>query len=342
MFIAITIGLFLISAVAGTFVWSSRNYRQDDSTATMQGNARFALEMISKDLLMTGFMYDVVTTTEVGVHDELDVGGDCGAWAVDMNQLVTVMSAESTENITGAHACIDGSHLFMVGSGFADTLAIKRAKKLNGAPVDGKLYLQTTSDGLARMVTFVGGVPKLHKDDASPPDATFASATVWEYVTSIYYVKKPDLPGDPDADPPKLEPPVLYRKTLQLNGAEPTVQTEAGGIAEGIEYFHVMWGIDHEMIDGLSETIADGHPNYFVSSPTATQITAMVSAKIYVLARSKSFDPTYTDDKVYNLGDVTLPSSGTYNDNYQRKVFSTTVRLRNQVIKNITLSLLTI
>ena len=129
---------------------------------------------------------------------------------------------------------------------------------------------------------------------------------------------------------------------MQLDGGNPEITTEEGGIAEGIEYFHVMWGIDQEMIDGLNSTFADGHANYFVSSPTTTQMAGVVAAKIYVLARSRNFDQTYSDDKQYILGDVTLPPAGTYNDNYRRKVFSTTVKLRNQVIKNTALSLLTL
>jgi type IV pilus assembly protein PilW len=343
LFIAVTIGLLLISAVAGTFVWSSRNYRQDDSNAVMQDNARFAMETISKDLLMAGFMYDIINSTAISVHGNLDVSGDCGDWATTMSQLVTVISKGSASGIHGQHACVEEDDLYMTGpegSEFTDTLAVKRAKLVSGTPVDGKIYLQTTIDGQARLVIYTGGVPKRYIGDPVPFNPAFADARTWEYVTSIYYVKKPESPGDPDANPPKLQPPLLYRKTLQpVSGTYPTVTTEAGGLAEGIEYFHIMWGIDHEMIDGNDATFPDGHPNYFVSSPTAAQVAGVVSAKIYVLARSQNFDATYTDDKQYQLGDVTLPPSGTYNDNYRRKVFSTSVRLRNQVIKNTALSL---
>ena len=60
-----------------------------------------------------------------------------------------------------------------------------------------------------------------------------------------------------------------------------------------------------------------------------------MAAKIYVLVRSQNYDTKYVDDKQYTLGDLTLPTSGTFGDNYHRKVFTTTVKLRNQVIRNI-------
>jgi type IV pilus assembly protein PilW len=343
LFIAVTIGLLLISAVAGTFVWSSRNYRQDDNFAVMQDNARYALEVMSKDLLMTGFMHDVITSTTVTVDGNLDVSGACGPWATDLTQLVTVVSKAPAEDIYGQLACVDVSHVYLVGasgSEFADSLAVKRAKLISGAPVDGKIYLQTTVDGQARLVIYEGGVAKKYIGDASVADPNFATAATWEFVTNIYYVKNPDSSGDPACDPPK-DSPVLYRKTLQpVSGTYPEIDTECGGLAEGIEYFHVMWGIDHEAIDGVGTTFPDGHPNYFVSSPSPAQMDGIITAKIYVLARSPNLDTTYTDDKQYQLGDVTLPPAGTYNDNFRRKVYSTTVRIRNQVIKNVAMSLI--
>ena len=40
-------------------------------------------------------------------------------------------------------------------------------------------------------------------------------------------------------------------------------------------------------------------------------------------------DPAYTNDKVYALGDVTKDYSDN-SDNFHRRVFMTSVRLRNQ------------
>ena len=51
-----------------------------------------------------------------------------------------------------------------------------------------------------------------------------------------------------------------------------------------------------------------------------------VTARIYVLARSTEPDYSYVNDKTYVLGDATVSGGG---DNFYRRVFSTTVKLRN-------------
>jgi type IV pilus assembly protein PilW len=56
----------------------------------------------------------------------------------------------------------------------------------------------------------------------------------------------------------------------------------------------------------------------------------LVSARVYVLARTLRPDPTYTNDKTYTLGDRVV---GPFNDRFYRRVFTTTVMVRN--VKNL-------
>lgn len=332
--VAMLIGLLLISAVSGTYVWTSRSHRQDDSTARLQENARFAMETVEKDLQMAGFMHEVLTSSTIDTSlVDGSLNSDCGAsgvaWGFDTTNLIEVLDKASATDVSTQYNCIDASSLHTIGtsgSKFTNALAIKRVKGSTGSPLDGKIYLQTTIDGRARMIA--------HNLSTNPADSAYAGATNWEYLTNIYYIDRIDDDGYP----------VLFRKTLQgenLDGGNTLlIDTEAGGVAEGIEYLHITWGIDNEMIDGNSATKPDGNPNYFTSSPTATELPGVVAAKIYVLVRSRNFDVTYVDDKQYLLGDLTLPTAGTFNDNFRRKVFSTTIKLRNRVIKNNALTII--
>ncbi|MGI9318569.1 MAG: PilW family protein [bacterium] len=334
LMIALTIGLILIAAVSSTFVWTSRNFTQDDSTARLQENARYALDAISKDLQMSGFLHDVINSA--GIDTALVAGSlidDCGSaggdWAAVPNNLIQSLNQTNASNIGTNYDCINTGYIHLVGnpgSEFTDVLAVKRVKQPQGPLVDGRVYLQTIVDGSSRMI--------VHNLPGNPSGGAFATATNWEYVANIYYVST----DNPD------QYPTLYRKTLQgqnLGGTNDLrMDTEGGGIAEGVEYFHITWGIDQEVVDADATTIPDGQPNYFVSAPTAAEAPGVVAAKIYLLIRSKNFDVTYIDDKQYTLGDVTLPPTGTFNDNFKRKVFSTTVKIRNQVIRNAALSLI--
>lgn len=334
MLIALLIGVLLIFAVSETYVWSSRNFKQDSNTARMQENARFALDAIEQDLQMSGFMHEVLDTS---LFDSSPVSGllgtDCGpsgvSWAFDTGQLIETVAQDSTSNAVARFNCLNASELHTLGTSgaeFTEVLAIKRVKETTGPLVDGRIYLQTVIDGRSRLIA--------HNLPTNPADPAFLTASNWEYLTNIYYI------GTQAGD----SYPVLFRKTLQgqvlasLNDL--SIETEAGGLAEGIEYFHITWGIDAEMVDGNAATLPDGNPNYFTSTPSTAELPGIVAAKAFVLVRSKRFDSSYIDNKQYTLGDLVLPTVGTFNDNYQRKVFSTSVKLRNRVIKNNVLNII--
>lgn len=75
----------------------------------------------------------------------------------------------------------------------------------------------------------------------------------------------------------------------------------------------------------------DGVPEAYVRCSGSggcdvTQLRNVVSAKLYVLARSSEKALGQTDSKTYALGSTTL---GPFNDGYKRHVFETTVRLTN-------------
>ena len=139
--------------------------------------------------------------------------------------------------------------------------------------------------------------------------------------------------------------PALRRKNLEA-GDPPEVTTESGSIAEGVEFFHIQFGID---------TTGDGTANYYTSNASGGKLTDIlagqypVSARIFVLIRSREPVGEYTDDKVYQLGDITLCTTAagatctiSLNDIYAdltpavpvnkfyRRVYTTTVQIRNR------------
>jgi type IV pilus assembly protein PilW len=316
MLIATIIGLFLILSVVGTFAWSMKNNMQDSSTARMQENARYALEALSKELQMASFMHDAIgggpvdTTLVVGAFDDAQ---NCEPWVLKVadSELVSVSRLPGNDPLAD-YQCLKTENNV-------------RVRALDSAPQTGELTLQTTVDGNSRIIKW-GEEGNYDR----PQDAPFlVGASNWEFAPSIFFIaENPEnvktLPECGD----DFVPTLFRKKPLSSTPKEPEA------IAEGIEYFHLMWGVDNEMVDGNAATLPDGYPNYFVSSPTADQLPGIVAAKLFVLARGSRSDGPYTDNKVYTMGDVIIPAD-TFSDCYHRKVFSTTVRLRNQVIKNV-------
>lgn len=325
LMIALVLGLIVSGSVLGVFLSANRNFAQDERMGRLQQNARFAMEQLAGDLQMAAFWgrardpADVIVTTRdctgadsgnaecqgIAVGTVLTLTSDCDSttsphdptsqydtWAYDVRVPVQALSEATDSEATAAFSCLSASE-FEDGS---DVLAVKYVA---GNPLEGA-HAGDTGEVFLRSTGEVGALFDYQGDD--PP----AGQLDWRYVAHVYYVRSYlDTPGDGI--------PSLYRKRIE--GA--SVVTETGGVAEGIEAFHVMFGID---------ATGNGSPNAYVSEPTAVELASAVTAKIYVLARSATADPAYTNDHAYTLGDVSI---GAANDGFYRRVFSTTVMLRN-------------
>jgi hypothetical protein len=128
----------------------------------------------------------------------------------------------------------------------------------------------------------------------------------WEYRPSVFFIRKyADSVGDGI--------PTLCKKVL--GGAQPGMTTEC--LAAGIEDLQVEYGID---------TSGDGFANAYVADPTQVQMQTVVSARIFLLARTVENDIRYDNDKTYNVSNAVPFTPG---DNFHRRVLSTTVAIQN-------------
>lgn len=333
LMVAMMLGLFVSSVVISIFVATNRSYAQDQEMARMQENARYAMRVLANDLSMVGFWGRVLDPGKInGTVRDCDADGsgvecqgeyagtaltlatDCGPgnvtpapakWAYSLTTPLEILVEATADDAVKAFACIDKDEI----QADTDVLAVKRvqgqglASTRADADDDGEIFLRAT--GASGMLLDYD-----HTDNAT----TGADILDWGYVAHIYYVRNHFASAGDGI-------PALFRKTLDESAGGAAMQTEDGGVAPGIEYFHVMFGVDQD---------GDGAANIYTSSPTTAEIDDAVTARIYVLARSARPDHSYTNDKVYNLGDVTKDYSGSP-DKYYRRVFMTTVKLRNQV-----------
>lgn len=328
LMIAMVIGLLVMGAVGGVYLSTSRNYTQDEMLSRMQENARFALHVLAGDLSMAGYWGPIVsldninttarsctstsTTSEclgLSAQSSLSVGTDCGPgtqgvasnWAISIDAPLEFSSQVASGSVARAtYGCITASE-FLAGS---DILAVKYAEGTelasgrDDAADAGDVFIRTNGNS-AMLFSYA---TDLNVSEGS-------GITDWRYDSNIYYIRNYFLtPGDGI--------PTLVRKKLFGNN----MQTEPGGVAQGIEYFHIMFGIDKDH---------DAAADVYTSTPTAAELADVTSARLYVLARSAASDPSYVNDKIYQLGDVTFDFSANP-DNFYRRVFTAMVVLRNQ------------
>ena len=88
-------------------------------------------------------------------------------------------------------------------------------------------------------------------------------------------------------------------------------------IATGIENLQLEYGID---------TTADGNPNLFLPNPTVAEMQNVVSARIFLLARTSNIDTRYTNQKTFSISNSPAYSPA---DSFHRRMFSTTVSIQN-------------
>lgn len=322
LMVAILLGAIVSAAVLAMYLSTSRNFRQDERYALMQENGRYALKVLAEDLAMTDFWgrmtaTDAMTTT-------LAPTGNCGAGTPAGNDGIGLFDGESALLYNNKHA--GGTAQFPATWPCSEITAVQRAntpilviKRVQG------VQLSSAPDNFTVRLTTNGTAGAFINDTTWPPAAPYDSD--WLYMPRIYFIR--DFFRTAGDGIPALCRMELVGSPLsmgQVGNFPAGTPDTASCLAEGIEDFHVQFGID---------TDADGIANQYLSSPTAAQIEGVVSARIYVLARASDADPAHTDAKTFALGDVNLTQADLTGTNFYRRVFSTTVMLRNPVNLNL-------
>jgi len=312
LMVAMAIGLIVSAAVAGLFVQSKSSYIQNDQIGIMQENGRFALKILADDLVMVDYWGGIQSPTSIAT-DTVDINGDgtndivanidqtdtgCGPtgvanWNYDFTNTLSYLDSTDTTAVAAVFPCVGTI------KSSTDVLLVKRVKGLSFVDEDdlinGRPYVRTNQ--------LLGTVFRHKSASTLDPPSGYSD---WQYLAHIYYIEDNQLkrqalrevtsPNDPSANDPEFVEEVL---------------------ADGIEQFNILYGIDSNS-DGIAE--------FFTSAPSDAQIATAVVARIYVLARSGSEVMGYTNAKSFVLGNLDVAAA---NDGYYRRVFSTSVVMRN-------------
>jgi type IV pilus assembly protein PilW len=306
MMIAMVLGLIVIAGVVTLFSQSQRSFKVDKNIAGMQDEARFALQEIARDLRMTGFLSEPLNPASVFFDAGLAIGTDCGIvgqanWIYRLNDAVTgdINTVVGVDNATGATAaasfsCIAAGELVAN----TDVVGIKRFAGNSLVPADllpGTVYVRSN-----------GTFGRMYTDPAAP--GVPAPFNDWEYRPHIYYIRDFTHTAGDDI-------PSLCRKTLSP-GAPPTMVTEC--IAQGIENLQIEYGLDPD---------GDGTVNRYLPNPTLVEMQDVISARVYLLARTELWDSGYTDQRTYAVSNAPAYTPA---DNFHRRMYQTTVTMRNR------------
>ncbi len=351
LMVAMVIGLIMLAAISTVLVNSKKNYTTQDSMARLQENARFAVQIITRELRVAGYF---------GCSDDIDsVHNALNASATDFSIFDTKNPIEGSES--GGTWSPTGSSLGFTPLAGTDAISIRYAasgsipltKEMPSesasaqvAPGSGLqigdiiMIADCTSADIFQITNFNAtggfdhvvhntGVGYPGNDPTNNPHkfskAYGLDASLLRFNSVAYYVKLN----------PTTQQPALYRRTLITNTGSTTAQPTEQELVEGIEDLEILYGLD-----------SDGDKNADVYKKAsnvggAGEWKKVIAVRFGIVARTlANADNQSGNEKQYGTdrytkpldvdGDTVDDFTPTAADNrYQRRVFRTTVVLRN-------------
>ena len=334
LMVALAIGLLMAFGLVRVFASSSDSYRALAQASQQIENGRYAMQVVSQDLMHAGYYGEFAFPAAPAAP----LPNPCilGTAAQLKTDLAFYVQGYNNVNAAGGDAppaCISNANV-VTGT---DILVIRRAGTVvPAALVANEVYIQANADSTnpANPVIAFGADPASYPLLKKATPGGTPPADIRKYHVIIYFVSpcnEPNGGGDVctgAADDGGRPIPTLKRLTLGLDaGGALAMRTES--IAEGIEHLQIDYGIDSmDQLDDVAKR--DGLPDgAFVHAPASVAAWGdVMSAQVFVLARTPERSPGWNDTKTYNLGTFNAAYAPA-DPAFQRKLFVSQVRLVN-------------
>lgn len=362
MLIAMVLGLSLAAGVIQVYVGNSSTERSQEARARLQENGRFALNFLSQEMRMGGYLgclsgidEDTVNNTltappnsfqpETGIQGWEADGTDLGTISNSADDVAVVDTSGGGWGTTGGNilpgiSAVPDSDIVRIWSaagtpGVINSVAAGVTPVINSDPIDiavGDVLLLSDCDQAdwvqACEIDDIGGGASIDitlstdcdpGNTASSPITVAAGGEIVKLDGTILYVgKRGDL---------STNPPSLFRQQLG-DDATPGVAEE---LIEGVESMQVLYGVN---IDSDARNTVDG----YLPADQVPDWQAVISVRVSLLMVSieDGVVPAaqgYTYNGVVYDGNSGDPASGALpDDNRVRRVFTSTINLRNRAL----------
>ncbi len=323
--VAITISLILLGGAITLFINNKVTYQSNDNISRLQENARFAIDFLQRDLRLAGYYgcnpspAKVVNTLAGPLNDTtsplegVDDTNNPGAWSPSGTPNSTAQILPNTDALTIRH--LSGTNRIVIGS-TATTFTVESAAGLgpgqavvvsdcNGSHIFPLADVDHDTDVLTH-----AGLSRAYDSNGDATDPS--NPRISGFVALRYFVGDGNLiPGDNIEDNLRF----LYR---EVPGTAPV------RLIEGVENMQLLFGVDNTG-DNVPDTYL---PANDAALNTAPEWESVVSVRISLLMRTTDEYGQDVDTNTYQLNDFVFPAQ---NDRFKRRVFNTTVLLRNRL-----------
>lgn len=360
LLVSITLGLLIVAGLIALLVSLNRNNDELTKSDRMISSGRIAIQLLESDLVHAGYWgghiprFDDLINAAIPNDVPSAVPDPCLGYGANWDDQyktnlvgIPLHSYEVTNPVPTPPIPVcaaAGTGPVQNPTGNSDVIVVRYAQKcgadcLTAVPVGNvPVYMQVQRCGntLASLTYNIA-----QSGFAFQNVRCNAAAEVRRLVSHIYYVSV--VNGIP----------TLMRSEFGVSGGVPAHET-AQPLVEGIQAIRIEYGLDQtgkggavDFTKAIEWQATGGNGPLIESIPrfrgdgvadvtgvrctsavpcTVAQLMNVVTAQIYVLARSDAPTPGYVDNRTYQLGSV---SAGPFNDNFRRQVFTQTVRLVN-------------
>ena len=332
--VAMLLGTILIGGAVSVYLASKRSYVEVEQVGGLSENGRFALQIFNDSLRHVGFFgatrpTDITQDVSLGTTVANDCTGIAGAYDLTNNFFAAAVTAGDPGTAFGCVTDAVANTGVLVVKYLVPNPVYDEDPDDPNAIVDGVLSFP---QALSAEVTYAivnseYGLLMDGADSATAPDVRegeeFARGVAWPYRFEVYYVREVAVGSG--------FLPTLARKTLRWNSGAGTMEIRTEDLVEGVELFYFRFGMANpgtgevESYTSLSDLDTSGG----LTAPW--QWNQVESVETFVLVRSATEDPIYTDEKTYNLGDISITPStnANYPVNVRRLLMHSSVSLRN-------------
>ena len=289
LMVAMVLGVIVIAGAITVYLASKRSLTEVEQVASLSENGRFALRLLGYSARHIGF-YGGLDPYDILPNKQVAaVYGDCtgDAEAYDTEHSFFALRATSATVV----GCITDA------MSNTDVLVIKNAVS---SPLSGGWSSQKTY-AIASIVSFE------LLDGADMPLDIGESNVAYPYRLQIYYIRDGATP-------------TLSRKILAWNADTESMSIQTEDLVQGVENMRFRFGYDSND-DGEVDTLAN-----LTDVTIADKWDQVTSLQVFLLLASDVIDPSYTNKKTYQLGDISIDEG----DSVRRLLLHSNITLRNR------------
>ncbi|NOV28736.1 PilW family protein [Methylomonas sp. TEB] len=335
--IALLLGAFLLGGVIKIFVNAKQTYGMQEGLSRLQENSRYALEILSKDLRLSGFqgcisITDLTPTntattaitspvvapaissptpaTIIVGYNGSEASPVTTTWSPALPSALSGLATPitpGTDVITVVFGESCGGYLSADMASASSDIQISSSNTCGIVDGDPVLISSCSNADLFRATT--GTTSTLIKHNTVSLPATCASPPCYKTSSEVFayraysYFIRPGASGEPAL--------WRYDNTKAASSSNPVE------ILDGIENLQILYGED---------TDADGVANQYKTAANVTDITHVASVRISILARTSENLASQTLTYDYNGSTGINPG-----DRRIRRVFNATLAVRNRL-----------